>query len=192
MQKLFVRCFKKMSVYEPKPTTVTATPAQEDSEIGCHPEYFKTVPGILKVAELVSLAITFLCTCSFCWLYVLECVHYRSYYIAFCIVVLFMRVKIENEIEWPMQKYSTVFSHVKKTRIKIILFMPRACSCPQVLSLIVVICLAAEWYWPGSGWVEFVAVKAIIVTVVIIVIYALNVRRRFFDLCSVIVSSFSS
>ena len=53
-----------MSVYEPNTTTVTATPAQEDSEIGCHPEYFKTVPGMLKVAELVSLAIGFFCVVS--------------------------------------------------------------------------------------------------------------------------------
>ena len=67
--------------------------------------------------------------------------------------------------------------------------MPDTSSCSQVLSVIIMICLAADWYWPGSGWLEFVAVKAIFVTVVIIVIYALNVRRRFFDLCSIIVSS---
>ena len=61
-----------MSVYEPNTTTVTATPAQEDSEIGCHPEYFKTVPGMLKVAELVSLAIGFFCVVSADFMHVIS------------------------------------------------------------------------------------------------------------------------
>ena len=48
-------CFK-MSSYETHATTTTTT-TTTSYQIGCQPEYLKTIPGILKIVEIVSSSI---------------------------------------------------------------------------------------------------------------------------------------
>lgn len=52
------------TTYETKTTTTTSSPSPT---IGFHPEYLRTLPGILKVVEIVLALITFICACVVYW-----------------------------------------------------------------------------------------------------------------------------